>query len=118
MDWITDGIIGLVALIHIGFAYIEKFRWHRATAMLTDFDRPTTEATRALGGNFAIYNLMVATGLMASFWLGDACDVVQMWVLGSIVVVGCYGGATLKGSMPYVAQAAPAGLALVLLVLS
>ena len=118
MDLI-DAVIGLVAVIHAVFAVLEWTRWDRVTGLLTDFDEPTVDATRVLGGNFAIYNLMIAIGLAASTFLAATPDAnVQMWLLGSIMVVGVYGGATMKGPLLYIAQVAPAVIALIMLAAS
>ena len=109
---------GIVGAIHLVFALVEAFFWGLATKKLTTFghDPRIVAATKPLGQNFAIYNLLVGVGLFATYWLNEAVQAdVQVWVLSSIAIAGGVAGLTLKGWLLPVLQGVVPALSAVLL---
>lgn len=106
-----------VAGIHVLFGFLEMFRWDWAAKRL--FEKPTAEwidGTRVMAANQGVYNLMLAAGLIyAALFCAEACQRdVAMVLLVFIIVVGLYGGATVKKTIA-LAQSIPAAIALALL---
>ena len=67
--------------------------------------------------NSALFNLLLAIGLIGSFWTGGGVNWLQIYLLGSIITAGIVGGLTL---IPLVAalQSVPAVIALVLVLIA
>lgn len=108
-----------IAVIHAIFGYQEFFAWHDVTALLLDVvdtdgsalsNDPFNEKSAVLGKNFAIYNWVIAAGLIATLVMGAGRRSVQLFVLAGVAVVGAYGGFSTKWPL-LVAQCAPAVVA-------
>jgi putative membrane protein len=99
-----------VAVLHVVFMVFETFLWTKP-AVRRRFGQTAeqAEATKILAANQGVYNGALAAALV---WSVVANDVAAMRVLlGFVIVVGIYGGATAKRSI-LVIQALPAALAL------
>lgn len=114
--------IVLVAAIHVFFGYKEYAAWHDVTAMLlkvadADGNALPKDAfniqSAVLGKNFAVYNWVIAFGLLATMVMGSGRRAVQLFVLAGIAVVGAYGGITTDWPL-LAAQCAPAVLAFII----
>ena len=106
----------LVALSHFGFMVLESVLWTRPQGQKIFGNTPEqAEQTRVLAANQGIYNGCLGAVLL---WSVAAADTpATMVLLGFVVVVGVYGGAT-ASRLILLVQAAPALLALVLTALA
>ena len=116
MGLAANGVIGLVALLHVWFLVLEMFFWdkprgRRAFGLTPEF----ATASKALAANQGLYNGFLAAGLVWGLASGDFR--VKVFFLACIIVAGLYGGLTVNRKIVFV-QALPALLALVLLYLS
>ncbi len=108
-------LIGLVALLHLYFMYLEMVAWdtpagHRAFNLKPDF----AAASKNLAANQGLYNGFLAAGLIWGLYLGEAGVQVKTFFLICVVVAGLFGAATVSRKILYV-QALPAALALLAL---
>jgi putative membrane protein len=115
MTAIANGLIGLVALLHLYFLVLEMFLWDtpygRRTFKLT---AEFSAASKALAANQGLYNGFLAAGLIWGLLLGAAGFHVKLFFLSCVIVAGLYGAYTVARKIFFV-QALPAIIALVLL---
>jgi len=112
--------IGLVALEHLYFLYLEMFLWTTDKGMKTFGNTPEQAAmTKTLAANQGLYNGFLAAGLIWSLFHPDA-DIaaqIQLFFLACIIVAAVFGGITAKRSILYI-QGVPALIALIILQLT
>ena len=111
-------LVGLVALIHLHIVYLEMVLWdtprgHKAFNLKPDF----ASASKVLAANQGLYNGFLAAGLIWGLYLGAAGFQIKVFFLLGVIIAGAYGAVSVSRGILYV-QAAPALLALILLLLS
>jgi putative membrane protein len=117
MRLFTQGVIILVALLHLYFAVLEMLLWQaprtrKAFGTTADF----AKATSVLAANQGLYNAFLAAGLLWAlgvFGLGAGRSILSFF-LACVVAAGIFGAATVHRRILWI-QAAPAALALALL---
>lgn len=110
MKVLSLGLIGLVAVLHVGFMIIEMFFWdHPFGRKRFGMTAEQSAATRVLASNQGLYNGFLAAGLIWGL-LEDKTEV-QLFFLSCVIVAGVYGAATAKRSILFL-QALPAATAL------
>jgi putative membrane protein len=116
MAILTNIVIGLIALAHLGFLVLEMFFWDHPVGRKTFKMTPEVSASsKTLAANQGLYNGFLAAGLVWGMASGLAS--VKIFFLVCVLVAGLYGGLTAKRSILYM-QALPALLGLVLLYFS
>ncbi|WP_328889763.1 DUF1304 domain-containing protein [Streptomyces sp. NBC_00316] len=115
----AQALVALVALIHAYFLVLEMFLWdtprgRKVFATTPEFSRESAP----LAANQGLYNGFMAAGLVWSLIVGDpVAHQAQIFFLGCLIVAGVYGAATVNRRILSV-QAAPAAVALVLVLLA
>ncbi|MFD9542025.1 DUF1304 domain-containing protein [Streptomyces sp. NPDC060022] len=115
MQTAAQVLVALVALIHAYFLVLEMFLWdtprgRRAFGTTEEFSGQSS----ALAANQGLYNGFMAAGLIWSLIAADPVAYqAQIFFLSCLIVAGVYGAATVSRKILYV-QAAPAALALAL----
>lgn len=114
-------LVAVVALIHLYFAWSEftgreTEKFYKTFEIKLAENQDLKEVGRIVA-NAALFNALLAVGLVLSLAAGDRGDLLQLYLLGSITIAGIVGGLTL---VPLVAamQSGPAGAALVLAILA
>ncbi len=116
MKLLSLALIGLVALLHIGFLVIEMFLWdHPFGRKRFGMSAEQSAATRVLAANQGLYNGFLAAGLI--WGLVEDKTELQVFFLGCVILAGVYGAATAKRSILFL-QALPAAAALAAVVAS
>ncbi|MEM7378724.1 MAG: DUF1304 domain-containing protein [Pseudomonadota bacterium] len=117
MGVLASLVVSIVAVLHVGFLVLEMFLWTHPIGLKVfhQGDAEFADRSKALGQNMGLYNGFLAAGLFWSLSQGRV-DVVVFFLL-CVVVAGVYGSLTVKPRILWV-QAAPAALALVLILLS
>ena len=112
---IANILVGLVALLHLYFMYLEMIAWDQPLGRKT-FGTTAEFATqsKALAANQGLYNGFLVAGLVWGLYLGEAGLAVKVFFLTCVIVAGIFGAATVSTRILYV-QAAPAVLALLAL---
>ena len=113
-------LIGIVALEHLYFLYLEMFAWtqprtRRAFGTTTEF----AEASKSLAANQGLYNGFLAAGLIWSLLHPDPLIArqLQLFFLGCVLIAALYGGVTVKRPILLI-QGLPAALALAAVLLA
>jgi putative membrane protein len=117
MIWIANGLVALVAALHVYFLVLEMFLWTKPLGLKTFRNTPEkAQDTAVLAANQGLYNGFLAVGL--AWGLLHAAPAfawqIKVFFLLCVIVAGVFGAATVSKKILYV-QAAPAALALVLL---
>ncbi|MDH4125684.1 MAG: DUF1304 domain-containing protein [Gammaproteobacteria bacterium] len=111
-------LVGFVALEHLGFLVLEMFFWTRPLGLETFGLTPEfAEQSASLAANQGLYNGFLAAGLIWSLLRKADAFAITVFFLSCVVIAGVFGALTAKMSILYV-QAAPALLALVLVILA
>ena len=110
-------VIGIVALLHIYFLWLEMFVWTtKAKKVFRTLKEDLFEPTKTLAANQGLYNGFLAAGLIWSLIIKD--DVWQIYValffLSCVSVAGIYGAITASKKIFWV-QALPALTGILLL---
>ena len=116
MKLISNLLVGLVSLSHVGFLVLEMFFWdHPVGRKIFGLTPEFSAASAALAKNQGLYNGFLAVGLLWGLWSGQR-DVVIFFLL-CVIVAGIFGAATAKITILYT-QALPALIALLFVLLA
>ena len=117
MLWIANGLVALVAALHLYFLVLEMFLWTRPLGLKTFRNTPEKARDSAvLAANQGLYNGFLAAGLIWGLVQGTPVFAFQIKVffLLCVIAAGIYGAISVSRRILFV-QAAPAALALILL---
>jgi len=118
MAIIANIVVALVALAHLYFLVLEMFFWTAPMGLRTfGITQEFANSTAVLAANQGLYNGFLAAGLIWSLLAGEMGRALKLFFLGCVIVAGIYGGLTAKITIVYV-QAAPAALAMILVLLT
>lgn len=112
--------VGLVALEHLYFLYLEMFLWTTPQGLKTfRMTAEKAEASKVLAANQGLYNGFLSAGLVFGLLYPDpvAGRHIQLFFLSCVVVAGAYGAATV-GKRLFTVQAVPALIAIAAVLLS
>jgi putative membrane protein len=113
MSTIANILIGIIALLHFGFLYLEMFLWDKPTGrQVFHTTEEIAKQSKTLAANQGLYNGFLAAGLLWSFFDGEPAKV---FFLSCVIVAGLFGALTVSKRIFYV-QSLPAIIALVILV--
>lgn len=116
MTLIANILIGIVALLHLGFLVLEMFLWdHPFGRKRFGMTPEYSKASASLAANQGLYNGFLAAGLVWGLVSGDLT--VKAFFLVCVLIAGFYGGLTTKRTILYL-QALPGFLALAFLYLA
>ncbi|HTD29585.1 MAG TPA: DUF1304 domain-containing protein [Xanthomonadaceae bacterium] len=107
-------LVGLVALEHIYFMYLEMFVWTtKKTRRIFGTTEEFAEASKSLAANQGLYNGFLAVGLIWSLLHPDHAFALQLKIffLACVIVASIYGALSVKRSILFV-QGGPAIFAL------
>lgn len=115
MNLIANGLVALVAALHVYFLILEMFLWTRPRGLRT-FGNSLEKATESavLAANQGLYNGFLSAGLVWGLVHGVPAFALQIktFFLICVIVAGVYGAATVSRKILFV-QALPAALALI-----
>ena len=120
MATVATILIGLVAIEHLYFLWLEMFVWETKGKKAFKGSLPPElfTPTKVLAANQGLYNGFLAAGLIWSFFIPDQVgqQFVRYFFLGCVAVAGIFGAVTADKKIFYI-QALPAIIALVLVFL-
>jgi len=120
METIVQILIGLIALEHLYFLWLEMFAWETAgkKAFKNVLPDELFEPTKGLAANQGLYNGFLAAGLIWTFFITDSTwrTYISVFFLGCVAIAGIYGGITANRKI-FIIQALPAILAMALILL-
>ena len=115
MDIIANILIGVVALLHFGFLYLEMFLWDKPRGMRSfNMTKEFAKQSKTLAMNQGLYNGFLAAGLLWSYFAGEPA---KIFFLSCVIIAGIFGAQTVSKRIFFI-QAVPAILALVLLLVA
>jgi putative membrane protein len=120
MIWIANLLVALVAALHLYFLVLEMFLWTKPLGLKTFRNSPEKAADSAvLAANQGLYNGFLAAGLAWGLLQPVPAFAFQIktFFLLCVIVAGIYGAITVSRKILFV-QAAPAAIALILLLLA
>ena len=118
MAFVANIVVALVALAHLYFLVLEMFLWTGPMGLRTfGMTQEYANSTAVLAANQGLYNGFLAAGLIWGLLAGEMGRALKLFFLGCVIVAGIYGGLTAKITILYV-QAAPAALAMILVLLT
>jgi putative membrane protein len=114
MTILTNVLITIVALLHLGFLALEMFLWEKPAGRRTfrtteDF----AKQSKTLAANQGLYNGFLSAGLFWSLFTGND---VKIFFLACVIVAGIFGAATVSKRVFFI-QALPAMFALILVLI-
>jgi len=121
MGTIAQLLIGLIALEHFYFLWLEMFAWETTGRKV--FSEVLPEKlflpTKSLAANQGLYNGFLAAGLIWTFFISDPLwkTYISIFFLGCIFIAGIYGGITTSRKI-FLVQAIPAIIAIIFVLLS
>jgi putative membrane protein len=114
MDLIVNILVAVVALLHLGFLYLEMFLWDQPRGLRTfNMTAEVARQSKTLAMNQGLYNGFLSAGL---FWGLFAGEPVKIFFLSCVIIAGIFGALTVSKRIFYI-QALPAILALVLVLI-
>jgi len=118
MEIVIEVLIGLVAVLHIYFLWMEMFDWRNFIRKVykTDLSEELLKPTKILATNQGLYNGFLAAGLLWTFFIPDEVWKmnISIFFLSCVAVAGIFGGVTADKKIFYV-QALPALVALLMI---
>ena len=118
MAALANILVGIVALLHLGFLYLEMFLWDKPTGhRVFHTTEEVARQSKTLAANQGLYNGFLAAGLLWGLVLGPAGFSIKVFFLGCVIVAGIFGALTANRRILWV-QALPGAIALALLLLS
>jgi putative membrane protein len=116
MTVLANLVIGLVAILHLGFLVLEMFFWdHPFGRKRFGLTPEFSKASASLAANQGLYNGFLAAGLIWGLISGQFA--VKLFFLLCVIIAGIFGAFTARRSILYI-QALPALIGLILLYLS
>jgi putative membrane protein len=116
MNILANVVIGIVAVLHVGFLVLEMFLWNKPFGMKTfGITQERADASATLAANQGLYNGFLAAGLIWGLW-ADLLPVKVFFLLCALVA-GVYGGLTAKRTILFI-QGLPALIGLILVFLA
>lgn len=113
---VANILVGLVAVLHLGFLALEMFFWdHPFGRKRFKMTPEYSKASASLAANQGLYNGFLAAGLAWGLIAGDSA--IKIFFLACVIVAGIFGALTARRTILYV-QALPGLLALIAVYLS
>ena len=117
MNVIANGLVALVAILHVYFLVLEMFLWTKPVGLKTFGNSPEhADLMAVLAANQGLYNGFLAAGLFWGLFHPNPAFAFQIKVffLLCVIAAGAYGAWSVSRRILFV-QAAPAALALAVL---
>lgn len=113
LAYFRDGVVLLVALLHVYILVLEMFLWNtprgrRAFGLTPEF----AAQSKVLAANQGLYNGFLAAGLIWGLAMRESGEPIMLFFLLCVLVAGLYGAATANKRILYI-QALPAALGLI-----
>ena len=113
----TNILISAIAALHLWFLTLEMFLWRKPIGLKTfHMTQQLADSSAVLAANQGLYNGFLAAGLVWGLLTSEpgAALSIKLFFLSCILIAGLFGAATVTSKILFV-QAAPAAIALILL---
>jgi len=119
MELLIKILIGLVAVLHTYFLYLEMFAWtSKGPKVFKTIPAAQFKETKVMAGNQGLYNGFLAAGLVWALLITNPewQHNVSLFFLSCVSVAGIYGAMTVSKRIFFI-QALPALLAIALILI-
>ena len=119
MSLLSQIILGIIALLHFYFLYLEMFVWTtRGPKVFKNIPKDLFPKTKTMAANQGLYNGFLAAGLVWTFFISDAVwsKNIAIFFLSCVLIAALYGAYSVSKRIFYI-QGVPAVLALLSLFL-
>ncbi len=109
-------IVGLVAVLHLYFLYLEMFAWTtKGPKVFRNFPKELFKPTQSMAANQGLYNGFLAAGLVWSLLVSDPqwSKNIAFFFLGCVLVAGIYGALSVSKKIFFI-QGMPALIGILL----
>ncbi len=114
MSLLANVLVAVVALLHLGFLYLEMFLWDKPRGLRTfNMTAEVAKQSKTVAMNQGLYNGFLAAGLIWGIFAGDA---VKIFFLSCVIIAGIFGAMTVSKRIFYI-QAVPAILGLLVVLI-
>lgn len=120
MFFLTNVLIGIIALLHIYFLVLEMFLWTKPKGLkVFGQSLEKAKASATLAANQGLYNGFLAAGLFWGLLQPDPefSFQIKIFFVSCVAVAGIYGGYSVSRKIIFV-QALPALIALIILLVT
>lgn len=117
MHIVLQILIGIIALLHLYFLWLEMFAWtSRGPKVFRNFPKDLFEPTKALAANQGLYNGFLVAGLVWSLLIQTTPwnYYIAIFFTSCVLIAGIYGALTASKKIFFV-QGLPALITLILL---
>lgn len=93
MNILANGLVVLVAVLHLYFLYLEMFMWTKPLGMKTfKNDAEFAKRSAVLAANQGLYNGFLAAGLLWSVFAPEHMALsLKIFFLGCVIIASLYG---------------------------
>src|SRR5436190_19535295 len=100
MNLLANILVAVVALLHLGFLYLEMFLWDKPRGLRTfNMTAEVAKQSKTLAMNQGLYNGYLAAGLVWGLFAGDA---VRIFFLSCVIIAGIFGALTVSMRILYI----------------
>lgn len=120
MSLLSQIIIGIVALLHLYFLWLEMFVWTTTgRKVFKTIPSDMFEKTKTMAANQGLYNGFLAAGLIWSLFISDEIwsKNIALFFLNCVLIAGIYGAYSVTKKIFFV-QGLPAIMAILSLLLN
>src|SRR5450631_1701442 len=112
MKPLADGLVVVVALLHLWFLVLEMFLWTKPYGRrVFGLTEERAQVTKSLAANQGLYNGFLAAGLGWGLLAGADGHTIKVFFLSCVIIAGVFGAATASRKILWV-QAVPGAVAL------
>ena len=120
MEILIKIVIGIVALLHLYFLWLEMFVWTTTgRKVFRSLPGDMFEKTKSMAANQGLYNGFLAAGLIWTYFISDPLwrDNIALFFLSCVLIAGLYGAYSVDKKIFFV-QGVPALAGIILLLIS
>jgi putative membrane protein len=115
MNLFANILVTVIALLHLGFLYLEMFLWDKPRGLRTfNMTAEVAKQSKTLAMNQGLYNGFLSAGLIWGLFAGDA---VKIFFLSCVIIAGIFGALTVSKRPIFYIQAIPAILGLLVVLI-
>ncbi len=94
MNSVVNGLVGIIAVLHLYFLYLEMFAWTTPKGLkVFRNDADFAQKSAVLAANQGLYNGFLAAGLIWSMLsAGNEALHLKIFFLSCVAIAGIYGG--------------------------
>ena len=111
-------LVGIVALLHLGFLLLEMVFWNKPLGRtIFGLNKEFAQQSAALAANQGLYNGFLAAGLIWSYFTNVFSFEIRVFFLSCVIIAGLFGAVSVNRKI-LIIQSAPGAIALMTVLLN